>query len=217
MALSFISLYLGKTETSRQKVVPTQYPRKTSILNSIDECNDSSSFDFGQHLASFPKRLLCLTPTNEARKIRWFVYFLMLVDPLILTFKFYWLDVEPPDLSPLVSTRSLSKLSTVMFSSISGFLFFLTKWVSTDFTEINEKCTALSLNKDEYFMNNFAPKKNFHQNVLLFVRFGITIFYTIYITLILRINHSLTWFDVFIILDGLMMWYRMMVMRNFTI
>lgn len=211
MALSFISLQTGKTETSRQNIIPTQYPKETFELNSIDKYNANLSFDFEQQLVSFPKHLFCLTMNRKVVQVRWFVYFLMLFDLTLLAMEFFWLDVDPPDLSPLVSTRSLSKISLMVLSSLTAFFFFGAKSVSTDYTEINEKSKALNLNADEYFTNNITNQKKIHRNIFSSIQIGFAIFFILYLTLVLKISLPPTASDVFMICDALMNWYRIMI------
>ncbi|XP_074596035.1 uncharacterized protein LOC141851226 [Brevipalpus obovatus] len=212
MALSYISLHMGKTEAYRRNVIPSHYSMKIFDLNSVNKHNKGSLFFLGYHLASFQKRFLGLNIANRMQNLRWIVYIIMLLDPLFLAIEFIWLDIDPPDLSPLVSTRPLAMLSLILFSSITSFIFLVTKSVSTDYTEIDEKCAALSLSTNEYFMNNFVPKKKFNRRLFTFIQINLTIFSIIYVTLIMKINFlALTWPDVFIICDAVLNWYRTVV------
>lgn len=212
MALPSISLHMGKNGTSRRNVIPSYYSMKVFDLNSLNKYNKSSSFYLGYHLASFSKRSLGLNIGNRMSNLRWIVYFIMLLNPLALIVEFFWFDVDPPDLSPLVSTRPLAMLSIVLFSSFTSFIFLITKSVPTDYTEIDEKCSTLNLGTNEYFMKNFVKSKKFNRYLFTFIQVSVTIFSIVYSTLILKINFvAMNALDILLICDALLNWYRMMV------
>lgn len=190
------------------------HPKKVFNLSSDKRHLEYSELSIKSHFVSLPKRILRIDTVNRFNNLRWIVYLLMFLNPMFLAVGFIWFDIDPPDLRPLVSSRFLASLSIVLFSFLSTLIFFITKSVSTDFTEVDEKFSALNIGGNEYFMDNFASRKKFYQHLFLCIQLIASFLFIPHLAVVSKSSSSLKWSNLPIVLDIIKNWYQTMVIHE---